>query len=102
MADFRPSRWDGTGSGKRSVQAGRPPKAETPNPIPPTPEPNTEPTDAAKALAGANGIDLDSVAGTGADGRVTKDDVQAVIDAQAPPEPEPQPELPPAPTLLSQ
>lgn len=48
--------------------------------------PNTETkdaTDAAIDLAGENGIDLNTVRGTGAEGRITKSDVQAAIDAQA-------------------
>ena len=39
-------------------------------------------TDAAKALADEHGIDITTVEGTGADGNVTKADVQAVVDAQ--------------------
>jgi len=35
-------------------------------------------------LAGANGIDLTTITGTGRDGRVTKQDVQAVIDSGQP------------------
>ena len=39
-------------------------------------------TDSAKALAKENGIDLSSVKGSGDGGRITKPDVQAVVDAQ--------------------
>lgn len=99
MANFAPSRWEG--SGKRSVQARRPGNAPPPAHETPPETPNTEPTDAAKALAGAHGIDLALVTGTGADGRVTKDDVQAVIDARTEPEPEPTPEPAAEPTLLT-
>ena len=38
-------------------------------------------TDAAAALAEENGIDLATVSGTGANGRIGKPDVQAAIDA---------------------
>ena len=40
-------------------------------------------TDAALELAAAEGVDIATVAGTGHGGRVTKDDVQAAVDAQA-------------------
>lgn len=39
-------------------------------------------TDAAAQLAADNNIDLASITGTGVDGRVTKADVQAAIDAK--------------------
>jgi pyruvate dehydrogenase E2 component (dihydrolipoamide acetyltransferase) len=38
-------------------------------------------TDAARALAEEKGIDLATVQGTGAEGRITKDDVAAVLGA---------------------
>jgi 2-oxoglutarate dehydrogenase E2 component (dihydrolipoamide succinyltransferase) len=38
-------------------------------------------TDAARALAAENGIDLASVRGSGADGRITVGDVRAVLEA---------------------
>lgn len=39
-------------------------------------------TDAARDLATEHDIDLATVTGTGVDGRITKDDVQAVVDQQ--------------------
>ena len=75
--EHRPNTWGG--SGKRSVQAV--PRARL------SPAPATEPvyqdgpdaTDAAKALAAEHQIDLANVTGTGADGRITKDDVAALV-----------------------
>jgi pyruvate/2-oxoglutarate dehydrogenase complex dihydrolipoamide acyltransferase (E2) component len=51
------------------------------------PEPEPEPveiaaSDAARALADEYGVDLSLVTGTGADGNITKGDVQAFISAQ--------------------
>jgi pyruvate/2-oxoglutarate dehydrogenase complex dihydrolipoamide acyltransferase (E2) component len=92
------ARW--TGKGKRSVQANEseptPDVEPTPEPEPtydpeptpdPTPEPEPEPepapeilaTDAARQFAADNGIDLTRVTGTGAEGRITKDDVAALV-----------------------
>lgn len=98
------ARW--SGRGKRSVQVGDvepavEPTEETP-PTEPTPEPPPEPqpetpverpvepeqpqlpteplaTDAARTYAAMNGVDLATVTGTGAEGRITKDDVAASI-----------------------
>jgi pyruvate/2-oxoglutarate dehydrogenase complex dihydrolipoamide acyltransferase (E2) component len=39
-------------------------------------------TDAARELANENGVDLNDVEGTGADGRITKDDVEAYLADQ--------------------
>lgn len=39
-------------------------------------------TEAAATLAAENGVDLDAVEGTGENGRITKDDVQKVLDAR--------------------
>ncbi len=79
MADFQPARW-GSSGGKRSVQAAAVTSSTSvPDPaIPPDDGPDA--TDAAKALAAEHGINLASVAGTGQDGRITKDDVQKVVD----------------------
>lgn len=41
--------------------------------------PSANATDAAKELAGAEGVDLASVEGTGADGRITKADVEKAL-----------------------
>lgn len=74
-----PARWPETSTGKRSVQAARPgtPAASAPDPVAEGPDA----TDAAKALAAEHGIDLASVTGTGAEGRITKDDVASVVAA---------------------
>lgn len=77
MGEHGPARWSG---GKRSVQAvapgQRPATAETA-------EPGVDATDAARALADESNIDLTTIDGTGAEGRITKDDVTAAItDAQ--------------------
>ena len=54
-------------------------------------------TPVARQIAAEAGIDLGAVEGTGPGGRVTKDDVQRVVDAM--PEPEPEPEVEPEPKL---
>lgn len=69
MSEFRPATWDGVS--KRSVRAKEP--GET-VPAAPTIE-DIDATDAARAYAAEQNIDLAGVTGTGADGRVTKDDV---------------------------
>ena len=76
--DFRPATFPA--SGKREVQAKGTRRGSAPAPEPAT---TTDATDAAKALADEHGLDLATVTGTGADGRITKDDVQQAIDAQA-------------------
>jgi pyruvate/2-oxoglutarate dehydrogenase complex dihydrolipoamide acyltransferase (E2) component len=79
MADYSPSKWGG--GGKRSVQAthsGASTPAHEPTPAEPTPE-GPDATDAAKALAAEHNIDLATVSGSGVDGRITKDDVAALI-----------------------
>lgn len=73
MADG-PARWAGTG--KRSVRA-------TGGARPNTTTPDLDATDAAKALADDEGIDLAMVEGTGAEGRITKDDVVAATETIA-------------------
>jgi len=52
--------------------------------LPPEPEPDPEPdaTDAARALAAEHDLDLHSIAGSGADGRVLVRDVRALIDKE--------------------
>ncbi len=81
MADFQPARW-GSSGGKRSVQATAVTSSTTvPDPaIPPDDGPDA--TDAAKALAAEHGINLSNVEGTGTGDppRITKDDVQKVVD----------------------
>ena len=58
-------------------------------------------TPVARQLAAEAGIDLASIEGTGPGGRVTKDDVQGIVNAMAEieveAEPEPEPELEPEP-----
>jgi pyruvate dehydrogenase E2 component (dihydrolipoamide acetyltransferase) len=54
-------------------------------------------TPIARQIAAEAGIDLAMVEGTGPGGRVTKDDVQSVVDAMTKPEPEPEAEPEPEP-----
>ena len=54
-------------------------------------------TPVARQIAAEAGIDLGAVEGTGPGGRVTKDDVQRVVDAMTEPEPEPEVEAEPEP-----
>lgn len=95
MSEHGPALW--TGSGKRSVQATEP--SDTRAEAPAAPEAEGEPTaredfapviheqppepidatDAAKALAADNNIDLATITGTGVDGRITQDDVKALL-----------------------
>lgn len=79
-----PARW----GGKRSVPVtgGLPPRGSASSAPAPPPEP--EATDAAKALAAEQGVDLASVEGSGLGGQITKGDVQAALS----PEPEPEAE----------
>lgn len=95
MSEHGPALW--TGSGKRSVQATEPSDTQAEPPAAPEGEGEptvredfapviheqpTEPveaTDAAKALAAENNIDLATITGTGAGGRVTQDDVKALL-----------------------
>ena len=48
-----------------------------------TPSADVDATDAAKAHAEENGIDLSTLTGSGKDGRVTKEDVEAAIQAKS-------------------
>jgi pyruvate/2-oxoglutarate dehydrogenase complex dihydrolipoamide acyltransferase (E2) component len=48
-----------------------------------SPAPTIDATDAAVALADANGIDLASITGTGKDGRVLEGDVKESLEAAA-------------------
>lgn len=50
--------------------------------------PEVDATDAARRLAEAHGIALSTVSGTGAGGRITVDDVKAIIEAAQPEESE--------------
>ena len=86
MSDFAPTRW----SGKKEVQARGGIRASTPPPVPQHDGPDA--TDAAKALAAEHNIDLATVAGSGADGRIIQSDVQALIPEENEPEPEAEPE----------
>ena len=74
--------------------ASMPPSDGTETPA--EPEEPSEPrrvlaTPVARQIAAEAGIDLGAVEGTGPGGRVTKDDVQRVVDAMPEPEPEPEP-----------
>lgn len=78
----RPARWGGTDEGKRSVQArtvDRPRRVPPPGRTAAPAEP--EASDAAKALAASQGINLADVVATGATG-ITKADVERTIEAQ--------------------
>lgn len=70
MGEHSPAVW--TGSGKSSV-----PAHGTTGDSGGGQQDEIDATDAAKALAAEHGIDLKDVKGTGTDGRVTKDDVEA-------------------------
>jgi pyruvate/2-oxoglutarate dehydrogenase complex dihydrolipoamide acyltransferase (E2) component len=80
VADFQPARWPSSSGGKKSVHAQQVTSStQIPDPaIPPDDGPDA--TDAAKALAAEHSIRLETVTGTGHDGRITKDDVQAIVD----------------------
>lgn len=85
MANFRPAR---SGEGKRSVRAvGTSGSAVAPTIVEPDEDTGPAATDAAKALAAEHGIDLAGVTGTGADGRITKDDVAGHVAEDQPLEP---------------
>lgn len=116
----QPARWSGGKKSVEAVHADPGPAYEPPTfepivapPLPAVPEEPTatvepeitlapgEPnaTDAAKALAAQHNIDLAAVTGTGNEGRITKDDVAALVPAEAPSlidEPADQPAEPPA------
>ncbi len=55
--------------------------------MPPHDEVEINATDSAKVLAAGRGIDLATVKGTGADGRITKRDVETAVAAIDEPEP---------------
>jgi pyruvate/2-oxoglutarate dehydrogenase complex dihydrolipoamide acyltransferase (E2) component len=90
MSDHGPAFWTGQ-SGKRSVRADPKPaedeqtvneqiaEIELAPPATSPPEEPAEATDAAKALAAENNIDLSTVTGTGAGGRITQDDVRLLL-----------------------
>ncbi len=88
MGKHGPARWQGSEGGKRSVQARTAPAGAPTPPEAPAPQPVVETheidaTDAAKAFAEEQNIDLATVTGTGTEGRVTKDDVVAAVEARA-------------------
>lgn len=56
----------------------RPARRRAPQPKPAPAGPDA--TDAAREFAAEHQIDLETVTGTGADGRITKDDVQSLVD----------------------
>jgi 2-oxoglutarate dehydrogenase E2 component (dihydrolipoamide succinyltransferase) len=111
MREFTgPARW--SGGGKRSVQASPTTPAASPEAEVTLEQTEDGPnaTDAAKALAAENQIDLADVTGTGKDGRISKDDVanhlaeqqtpavDAGVDLQQPLEPIPdEADTPPQP-----
>jgi pyruvate dehydrogenase E2 component (dihydrolipoamide acetyltransferase) len=75
--------------------------APTPAPAPATPPSNDGPaaTPTARKLAEASGIDLNTITGTGPNGKITKDDVEAAGGTSAPspaPSPAPAPAAAPA------
>jgi pyruvate/2-oxoglutarate dehydrogenase complex dihydrolipoamide acyltransferase (E2) component len=75
--EHRPNTWGG--SGKRSVQAV-PTSAGARGGQPARAEEGPDATDAAKALAAQHNVDLASVEGSGAEGRITKDDVAEHVE----------------------
>lgn len=79
-SEHHATRW--AGSGKRSVRVGQQPESETGTTVsvePASEDDAAEATDAARELADEHGIDLATVSGTGAEGRITKDDVAALV-----------------------
>lgn len=82
-------------------QAGRPaPSVPLAGPFAPTPPSAVLSTPVARRLASLNGLDLATIAGTGARGKVRRDDVLALLAQSAPlaaPEPAPPPPSPPSP-----
>jgi 2-oxoglutarate dehydrogenase E2 component (dihydrolipoamide succinyltransferase) len=89
MGEHGPARWQGTGTGKRSVRATTS-SAPAEEPAAPVEQGEPKATDAARALAAEYNINLAAITGTGADGQITKDDVSVHVPAP-PPEPEPEP-----------
>ena len=97
------------------VSAPEPGPKDTPPPPAPAPEPEPPPPPAEPAgplsplvrkLAREHNLDLTKVPGTGAGGRITKQDVEAHLAQAAPPPPPPPPPptppaMPPAPPLPS-
>lgn len=59
-------------------------------------------TPVARRMAQEEGVDLTSVRGTGTGGRVTKQDIEHIIEKQHPGEPDPEPETGPAPPLAQE
>jgi 2-oxoglutarate dehydrogenase E2 component (dihydrolipoamide succinyltransferase) len=77
--------------------APSPPAATSPKPAEPAPASGLPPAPSVQRLAEENRLDLSAVAGTGKDGRITKGDALAAIDALAKrptPAPEPAPARP--------
>lgn len=77
MNGHGPARW--SGPGKKSVRALETHRAPEPVEVPNVSD--VDATDAAKALAAEHHVDLSTITGTGADGRITKDDVTAAIES---------------------
>jgi pyruvate dehydrogenase E2 component (dihydrolipoamide acetyltransferase) len=90
MSEHGPEFWTGN-TGKRSVKAKEPtpkpappvedeqPSTKEEAPAPPETAESGEATDAAKALAAEHGVDITTVQGSGSGGRVTQDDVKALL-----------------------
>lgn len=83
--EYRDIRLDAAGSGDPGGDGPRPPSGEDRGPAPTPPrEGPVRATPAARELAKQHGIELSTVAGTGPLGRITREDVLAVLEAQPP------------------
>jgi 2-oxoglutarate dehydrogenase E2 component (dihydrolipoamide succinyltransferase) len=72
----------GSGDGSKAAAAAQPAAATPPTPAEPAEEPRATPT--ARRMAKDHEVDLGGVQGTGAAGRVTKQDVRSAITPAAP------------------
>ncbi len=72
---------DGEDVGDVTAPSGDAAPATSPSPAPPAADDGPAATPTARKLAEANGIDLSGISGTGPKGKITKGDVEGVIEA---------------------